>query len=344
MLLWFIVSCRFFIGNQITELDRRLNSIKLPRIVSRSMRSISESEYYKSYEWKYILLIVSYPLLHDILESRYFIHLLKLIEAIHILCGTQITMEHLDRANDLLESYVEDFENLYGEENMVFNVHLLLHTAQCVRKNGPLQTYSNYAFEDYIGNLASLVKGPTDILNQITDRYLIKKNLESNLEEMYWARRFYRKIKPDLFSTISSFGTFLFVGNPIQIYYENFIRNNLQIIGDIICYRAVFVDKNVYFEIIDESIKTNDSFVCNPTEQIYAEIKCIFKADENVYFLINKKYTPITETSKPFVTELIETDDNFEVVNPSIVNLKYALVKLDNIITCTKFPNIIERN
>lgn len=48
-----------------------LQSLKLPRIISRNLRPLSEREYFKSYEWKYILLFAAYPILEPFLPERY---------------------------------------------------------------------------------------------------------------------------------------------------------------------------------------------------------------------------------------------------------------------------------
>lgn len=58
-------------GKHIDMIDKRLETMKLPRNVSRSLRKMSQREYFHAYEWKYILLFAAYPMLHDILEERF---------------------------------------------------------------------------------------------------------------------------------------------------------------------------------------------------------------------------------------------------------------------------------
>lgn len=57
-----------------------------------------------------------------------------MIDAIHILTSDRITQTALNKAEDLLKLFVDEFEILYGESNMVYNVHQLLHLAECVKK------------------------------------------------------------------------------------------------------------------------------------------------------------------------------------------------------------------
>lgn len=77
--------------------------------------------------------------------------------------GEIISNEQLQEAKQLLNSIVDEFEILYGESNMVFNVHLLRHLADCEEAIDPLSCYSTYVFEDFIGHLISLHKGTTDV-------------------------------------------------------------------------------------------------------------------------------------------------------------------------------------
>lgn len=283
---------------------------------------------------------------------RYFAHLMKLVEATHILCSTQITSDQLDKADNLLQTFVQEFEDNYGGVNMVFNVHLLLHTVQCVRKSGPLFTYSNYAFEDNIGYLGKFVRGPTDPLYQITDRYLLKKSLKDYLEHSDIAKAYNYQIEHKHFSKTSKLDKFVFVGKARTLMNSDdcsWIRKvgQMEITEEILSYRAVFVDEKVYFETVEESkkCKTYDAFVCNPNCGIYGEIKYIIMAKQNVYFVINNKYKPDEATGiKPFIYKLDEKQDDVRLIIPSSVESKYAFIKLDKIMTCTKFPNLYERN
>lgn len=336
----------------IDLIDARLESIKLPRAISRSLRKISQREYFHAYEWKYILLFAAYPVLHDIMDQKYFSHLVKLIEATHILCSTGIDKEQLDRADHLLQSFVKEFENLYGGHNMFFNVHLLWHSTPCVRKNGPLYAYSNYAFEDNIGCLQRSVLGPTDVLYQMCDRYLMKKSLELNLRSSEIAKEFNDQIKSHRFSKTTKLGDCILIGNRVEMTDPDeceFIRNQLQINRDekISTYRAVFVNEYTFYETAQESakIKTYDAFVCNSNSGIYAEIKHIIVARGSIYFFINNKYElDNTMGIAPFIFKILEKQDDFRIITPSQIDFKFALMKINNIVFCAKFPNLYERN
>lgn len=279
--------------------------------------------------------------------NRYLIHLLRLIEAIHILCGTKIDATALQIARIKLLHVVKDFEELYGHYNMVFNVHLLLHTVDCVQKNGPLFTYSNYCFEDNIGHLISYVHGTTDVLTQITDRYVLEKHLNAVIANSPRARQYHEQIANQSFSKTCNVGHNILVGQPKMIVMKFILRylhknNGTQIMA----YRAIFVDSKVYFEISSALIKrTYDSFVCNPIENIYGEITHILVIEDEAYFIVNNKYRAVNLNASTCFIELVEKEGGETIiVSSSRVCSKFALIKTDTIITCSEFPNIFERN
>lgn len=77
----------------------------------------------------------------------------------------------MKKADKLLKKFHLRFNSLYGTQQMVYNVHLISHLADCVRNCGPLWAYSNFAFEDYNGVLKDYINGTTDVEKQITSKY-----------------------------------------------------------------------------------------------------------------------------------------------------------------------------
>lgn len=144
----------------------------------------------------------------------------------HILCSTLIPLNDIGVANRLLLSFVDEFEDLYGTENMVYNVHQLRHLADCVELNGPLFAYSNYFMEDNIGHTVSFVNGTTDVTKQICSKYLIEKNLYMHLEKSAKARTFYNQIVSQLrFKFTEVFDNVMVIGKPQKRNIFKYSRN-----------------------------------------------------------------------------------------------------------------------
>lgn len=290
------------------------------------------------------------------LFTRYLNHLAQLVDAIHILCGNRISMNELEEAEQLLFSFAENFEHLYGESNTVFNIHIVRHLADCVKFIGPLFVYSNYYFEDFIGHLVSLHKGTTDVATQICEKYLSEKNLFHFLEQSTIGKEFYddmdSKRKFSVSRRIAGSLVIRNAMNPSQLteHERLLIISSLNVANDIQIdeYGSVLLDCKVFYEITSCTNKrTNDSFVFDIESKKFAEIKSILVIHEKLYFLVNERFEKINDHTKKcqFINYLKEADPlNQKVLESKYIGPKYALIKYDDVITCSKFPNMYERN
>lgn len=279
-----------------------------------------------------------------------------LIDAIHILCGSKISFDEFQNAKKLLTLFVHKFEDLYGESNMVFNVHLLKHLPDCVRSIGPLHTYSNYSFEDHIGHLVRLQHGTTDVASQVSEKYLMEKNMYNYGHQSTIFREFYDEISSKKkFSICRKIAGHAMIRkankqSTLTVEDKNIILNSVNLPSnyDIEEYDAMLLDGKVYYEINSNSKKkTYDSLLYNLDNKQFGEIDAIISIDENVYILINEKFEVSNEenfTCKSNIC-LKEIDSIIKkLLSPNLVGPKFAMVKFDNIITCSKFPNMCERN
>lgn len=284
---------------------------------------------------------------------RYLDNLAKLVDSMHILCSTAITPTQLIKGKELLLSYVNEFEQLYGEENMVYNVHQLTHIPECVENNGPLFLYSTYPMEDYIGYLVSLVHGTTDVTHQICEKYLLEKHLIGHLKKSCLAKKFYDEIQSELtFSVTLKIDKTLLIGKPKRYLGDSdlsLIREYLEISNDeeIEEYDSVLWNGEIFYERVNENRKkrTCDSFIFNVESNRFGEIKSIFVINKQVYFLVDEKYivldNPDNSTEHIIFLQLI--DESESKITKSI-GPKHAFVKFGNVFSCSKFPNLYERH
>lgn len=93
-----------------------------------------------------------------------------------------MSYEEIDLGNMLLMNFVNRFQQLYGDINMVYNVHLLTHLGKIVSLWGPLWAYSAFTFETSNGTLLNLVKGTRGVTTQIVEKYLSYKSVERLLK------------------------------------------------------------------------------------------------------------------------------------------------------------------
>lgn len=157
--------------------ERNLKSITPLRTFTRKPREIEERAFWKAHEFKYWLLFYGAPCLQGLLNQAYLNHFSLLSEATFIFLKSRITSADYQKASMNIEKFIVDFERLYGEHNMMYNVHLLEHLPKCVTDCGPLWAYSNFNFESNNGLLVEQVKGTTDVEHQIATKYSLRNTL-----------------------------------------------------------------------------------------------------------------------------------------------------------------------
>lgn len=151
--------------------------------ISRYPKEISQRHQWKANEWLNWLLYYSNPSLFQILPDVYFNHFQKLRKVIRILLGSDLNEEKLNKCNKVITKFVKDYEKHYGQKNMVYNVHLLLHLVESVRNFGPIWGFALFPYENLNGLLKSFVKGPKDPIIQINTKYLLYHDLNFNQYE-----------------------------------------------------------------------------------------------------------------------------------------------------------------
>lgn len=282
---------------------------------------------------------------------RYLNNLSELIEAVHILCSKRITQNELQTAEQLLISFTNNYEILYGESNVVFNIHLARHLVDCVKLFGPLFTYSNYCFEDNIGHLIALQNGNTDVATQICGKYLIEKNLSHVLPNSLIASNFHKEINSTYnYSNSRNVEGFLVIGKS-KSDCENLhlIARLLNLNNDIEIseYNSVLIDNNIFYEIENQKNKrTYDSFVFNVNTEKFAVIKSIVVIENKLYFLISERFEKVQDQNQlRSIIYLKEIEfSQLKLIESHCIGPKFAFVRFDDVISCAEFPNMIERS
>lgn len=169
---------------QISNILENLNKTQ-PKEFQRRTRKLSHLNYYKGSELRTFLLYTGPFVLKNILPSDKYEHFLLLHASILILCSED-KLSQISVAEKMLEAFVEDFEILYGRENMSFNVHSLLHIVDDVREFGTLDNYSAFGFESFMYKVKRLLKKNNQHLQQISNRieekYLFDSFSESEIK------------------------------------------------------------------------------------------------------------------------------------------------------------------
>ncbi|XP_057301431.1 uncharacterized protein LOC130635924 [Hydractinia symbiolongicarpus] len=141
--------------NQITLISSKLVQLNgtLPSEFVRQPRSLNEFCRWKATEFRQFLLFTGPIVLKGILSKEAFTHFLSLSIAIKIMLESNggIRSAYLNYAHQLLEYFVTNSQEFYGNYFCSYNVHNLIHLSSDVEKfNLPLDAMSCFPFENYL--------------------------------------------------------------------------------------------------------------------------------------------------------------------------------------------------
>uniref|UniRef100_A0A1Y1KZS3 Transposase domain-containing protein n=1 Tax=Photinus pyralis TaxID=7054 RepID=A0A1Y1KZS3_PHOPY len=164
--------------NLSSQISNKLISIRpyIPSEFVRKPRSLTEILRWKATEFRQILLYTSPLVFAKIVKPEVYKHFLSFHFAIRILVSQNYSSSMLQYASVLLKYFVSNFGSLYGDHNISYNVHGLLHLADDVEKFGPLDKFSAFKFENKLQELKKLLRKHDKPLQQLVRR-IYERNL-----------------------------------------------------------------------------------------------------------------------------------------------------------------------
>ena len=180
--LWVKGPFRVRIGNNCTKsISESLMICKthMPREFVRKGRSLQELDRWKATEFRTFLLYTGPVVLKGMLKDNVYKHFLMLFVSITILSDSQFCTVHCDYVQALLKTYVQHFGTIYGEENIIYNTHSLIHISEHCKRFGPLHEFSAFPFENYLQAIKKLIRKPNFPLQQTIRRLSEKRQIKT---------------------------------------------------------------------------------------------------------------------------------------------------------------------
>ena len=177
--LWVQTSSNEFSLNKksLKVLNQRISNIKFPQETTRKLRSTDEILYWKASEFR-IFLLISPVVLKDISNKKVYNHWLLLVHGITFLLKSKITNCDLEEAEFALKKFIYGVEDIFGRQELSYNIHLLSHLPQAVKSWGPLWAHSCFLYEDALGHLKQFHHGTRGEANQILSSYIMQSILK----------------------------------------------------------------------------------------------------------------------------------------------------------------------
>lgn len=180
LLTWISGSLSVRLHNRlITQISEKLLSIRccIPLEFNRKPRSLSDLSYWKATELRTFLVYAGPVVLESYLDISVYENFLLLHCAVTILLSaTHISTFGADFAGSLLDIFVNHSKKIYGKEFIIYNVHMLCHLHEDVKIFGPLDQFSCFPFENFLGQLKGLVRSPVNPLAQVYRRLSEENN------------------------------------------------------------------------------------------------------------------------------------------------------------------------
>ncbi|XP_041860674.1 uncharacterized protein LOC121652139 [Melanotaenia boesemani] len=174
----------WYLGDKTEQMDSRLHRLKRPTEISQPPQSVKCWDLWKASEWRAFLLFYAISVLPGILHPTYVTHYLYLSFSIHILLQESVSEYDLQLAREYLKRYVKDMETFYGEENMSFNCHQLIHLVDSVQHCGPLWATSAFPFERNNRHLRWLLTNIDYNPGHIYQRFLFWQHIPSHINSL----------------------------------------------------------------------------------------------------------------------------------------------------------------
>ena len=155
----------------------------MPSEFARKPRSLQELDRWKATEFRQFLLYTGPVVLHGVVETDLYHHFLCLTVGMSIL----LTADHnrrkhfLSYAADLLNHFVVNSAEIFGDKFTVYNVHAVKHLHEdAAHFDCSLNAISAFPFENYLQTIKKMVKTSHNPLVQVVKHLAEKKNAHTN--------------------------------------------------------------------------------------------------------------------------------------------------------------------
>lgn len=156
-------------SQQTGKISQMLSHILLPTEIHRKLRGLDFLSFWKGSEFSSFLHYASIVVLKEFLPDDNYKHFLLLFCAITML-SSENYKSNWHVARKMLEKFVEEYMELYGEQFLTSNVHNLQHIVDEVERFGPLSTFAAYPFENALQRIKHLLRSGWKSLEQAINR------------------------------------------------------------------------------------------------------------------------------------------------------------------------------
>lgn len=170
--IWFIDVGEFKHGQldrqKISERIEKINET-IPIDFQRKLRSLTFIPRYKASELRSFLLYYGPIVLKNVLKNELYENFMKLHVAMKICVNVKFkTMNNL--AQKLIDEFIIEMAQIYGEQEIVHNVHALHHFPKECETHGILDNFSCFEFENNMSLIKKSIHSSKNPMQQLKNR------------------------------------------------------------------------------------------------------------------------------------------------------------------------------
>uniref|UniRef100_A0A6M2DZT2 Putative enspm-8 hm n=1 Tax=Xenopsylla cheopis TaxID=163159 RepID=A0A6M2DZT2_XENCH len=143
----------------------------VPCEFQRKPRGFDELDRWKATEYRFFMLYAGPIVLKDYISKQAYIKFLNFHVAMRIICSDRFIKVFGRVASECIENFCVGLRNLYGEEFLEYNMHSIYHMVNdAITEKLNVNDVSSFPFENFLGQILKLVRGPAKPLQQIARR------------------------------------------------------------------------------------------------------------------------------------------------------------------------------
>ena len=159
-------------SNVISAISSKLIALRphIPSEFARKPRELTEIERWKATELRQFMMYSGPVVLKHNLPEEIFENFLLFSVGVFLLLSPNLSAPMIDFANRVLTAFVKSFGDLYGQGEIVFTVHQVIHLADVYKQFGALDRVSAFPYENFLGKVKKMLRKPQLPLQQVVKR------------------------------------------------------------------------------------------------------------------------------------------------------------------------------
>ena len=155
-------------------LSKRIRKFGRTSEFKRMPRSLEHAARWKTNEWFQYFFYIAPVCLKSLVSAQCYNHLMTLVYVTSNLWCGGLPRSTIQSFEELIDYFVSDLEEIYGEHEHTPNAHLITHLVSSVLSFGPLFETNAFFFENLMGKFRKWIKSKFAVNNQVRSDYTLK--------------------------------------------------------------------------------------------------------------------------------------------------------------------------